>query len=162
MHRPVQRSAPAQVVAAIIPLPQAHAARWHNRVSQRPVVDFDEVDSVAQAAVQGPLANRPGGRSPQGQPIRAGGEVLQPDIVAHIGQNPGLVAFHGSSRRINWPKMSSLMLLAIGRTLSSARRNKHTPGWLLPKFLLKGSAADWASPKPWPPTREQLAASPPL
>ena len=43
------------VVAAIIAAPNAHAARRQHGIGKRPVVDFNQVDSIAQAATQGGL-----------------------------------------------------------------------------------------------------------
>ena len=61
------------------------------------IVNFDEIDPVAQAAAQRPLAERPAVQRRQAQGVVADGEAVEPDVVGDVGQGPGLVARHGET-----------------------------------------------------------------
>jgi hypothetical protein len=73
--------------------------RVEGRIREGAVVDFDEIDAVAQSAAQGAFAQRPIVRRAELQVIAAGGEVVEPNVVDDVGEGPGTIAFHGQSQR---------------------------------------------------------------
>src|SRR5262245_36268713 len=63
MDRTFDGRLPAQVEAAIVAAPEPHAARGKDAEGKCAVVRFNQIDAVAQATAERPLANRPVGWS---------------------------------------------------------------------------------------------------
>src|SRR5439155_25263222 len=75
MHWPAHGELPTEEVAPIWAPPQPHAARRQDRVRERSVVHFDQIDPLAQPAAQGPFADRPIMRRRQAEIVIADSEA---------------------------------------------------------------------------------------
>src|SRR5207302_421787 len=59
VHRAADRRLPAKGKAAVIATPDAHAPCWQHAEGQGAVIHFDQVDALAQAAMERALADGP-------------------------------------------------------------------------------------------------------
>lgn len=115
---------PAQGYAAISAFPYSHAARGDDEYRECPVVDFNEINAVLYAALEGGFLHAPCVFCAKWQGGFIYGPRFGPACALDIGENEAIYAFHENFLQVVGAMRSFLLCMFVRNIRENARGEK--------------------------------------